>query len=127
MEFVAILTHLVVPLVGLKSYLWLCQRMKDSHIEAPPFVPLFLLFFSYGGWLMVLLTKLFWFWSGMASLDLACLVLLAPIIMLILAFLMFRQRKLSVYHLSTFAGSLAYFVMLGLLWLGTLIFKSINF
>ena len=51
--------------------------MKDNNIESPPFVPLFLLFVTYGGWLIVLLTKLFWVWSGMATLGIAYLILTA--------------------------------------------------
>jgi hypothetical protein len=119
MDFiVASLIYLVVPLAGLKFYLFLCQRMKDREIPSPPIVPLFLIFATYGGWLTVLLTTVFGAWSGMATLGLAYLVLLAPVLMLILAFLLFRQRKLSSYHYSTFVSSSAYFVLLGLIWLG---------
>jgi hypothetical protein len=122
MEFVVtILIYLVVPVIGLKLYFFLCQRMKDSNVESPPLAPLFLLFVSYGGWLLVILTSLFWKWSGMATLGIAYLVLLAPIIMLILTLLLFRQRKLSIYHRSTFVASIAYFGMLGFIWLGRMI------
>jgi hypothetical protein len=128
MEFIFTgLLYFVVPLTGLKFYLFVCQRMKEREIASPPVVPLFLLFATYAGWLVVLLTSLFWFWSGMAAPGFAYLVLLAPVLMLIQASPLFRQRKFSCYHYSTFVGSSAYFVLPGLIWLiwlGRQILKS---
>jgi hypothetical protein len=119
MEYVsAMLIHMVVPLLGLKVYLFLCQRMKDHDLESPPLIPLFFCFLTYGGWLVVLLTAVFWRWSGMATLGIACLLFLAPLLMLSLAFRLFRQRKLSLYHRSAFVASAGYIVMPGLIYFG---------
>jgi hypothetical protein len=106
MELVrAILVNLVVPLAGLRIFFWLRDQMRAKQIERPPIVPLFIIFATYGGLLMVVLTVLVWRWSGMASLGLAYLVLLAPIVMTVLAVMLYRQRRLSQYHFGSFIAS----------------------
>jgi hypothetical protein len=57
---------------------------------------------------MVALTELFWYWSGMASLGVAYLMLLAPVVMAILAVMLYRQRRLSRYHFGSFIASVVY-------------------
>ncbi len=109
MELVrAILVNFVVPLAGLKVFLSLRERMLERQIERPPVVPLFIIFASYGGLLMVVLTVLFWRWSGMASLGVFYLVLVAPIAMTVLAVMLYRQRRLSPYHFVSFIACGAY-------------------
>ena len=106
MELVrAMLVNLVVPLAGLIIFFWLRDQMREQKIERPPIVPLFIIFATYGGLLMVVLTVLLWRGSGMASLGLAYLVLLAPIVMTILAVTLYRQRRLSQYHFGSFIAS----------------------
>jgi hypothetical protein len=106
MELVrAILVNFAVPLTGLKVFLSLRERMLQRQIERPPIVPLFIIFETYGGLLMVVLTVLFWRWSGMASLGVFYLVLVAPIATTVLAVMLFRQRRLSPYHFGSFIAS----------------------
>lgn len=57
---------------------------------------------------MVILTSLFWYWSGMALLGLIYLVFIAPIVMTVLAVMLYRQRRLSRYHLGSFIASGVY-------------------
>jgi len=85
--------------------------MRRSGIANPPGLPLFLVFVSYGGWLVVLLTELFWYWSGMASLGVAYLVFIAPVVMLILAYRLSSQRHLSLFHHWAFIASAVYIVL----------------
>ena len=109
MELVrAILINFVVPLVGITVFLSVRERMLAKQIEQPPVVPLFLIFMTYGGWLMVFLTCLFWEWSGMATLGFLYLVLVAPIVMLVLAAMLNRRRRLSPYHFASFIASGVY-------------------
>ena len=109
MELVrAILVNFVVPLAGLKVFLSLRERMLEQQIERPPVIPLFIIFATYGGLLVVVLTVLFWRWSGMASLGLFYLVLVAPIAMTVLAIILYRQRRLSSYHFASFVASGVY-------------------
>ncbi len=106
MELVrAILVNFVVPLAGLKVLLSLRERMFERQIERPPVVPLFIIFATYGGLLVVVLTILFLRWSGMASVGVFYLVLVAPIAMTVLAVMLFRQRRLSPYHFGSFIAS----------------------
>jgi hypothetical protein len=46
-------------------------------VVSPPAVPFFVLFFTLGGWLLVLLTAWFWEWSGLASLGMLYLIFIA--------------------------------------------------
>ena len=73
MELVrAILIHAVVPFAGVALFVELRQKILEADIEEPQTVPLFILFATYGGWIVVILTLLFWYWSGMATLGFAC-------------------------------------------------------
>jgi hypothetical protein len=106
MEFVrGVLVHLVVPLAGLLTFLWLRNKMREAQIERPPVIPLFIIFATYGGWLMIALTLLFWYWSGMALLGSMYLIFIAPLVMAALAIMMCRQRRLSRYHFGLFVAS----------------------
>lgn len=122
----AIVIHFIVPVTGLKLYLFVCQRMKDSNIEYPPFIPFFILFFTYGTFTLIVLTLCFWYWSGAASLGAAYLMLLAPILMFLLVIILFPKRKLSRYHYSAFIASAGYVVLIGFIWAGVLYLNNTN-
>lgn len=104
----ALLIHLVVPAAGLQWFLWLRHDMREEQVENPPVIPLFIIFSTYGGLLLVILTTFFWYWSGMASLGLAYLLSLAPIVMLILAWRLYPQRKSSRFHKAAYVASVCY-------------------
>lgn len=99
----AVLINLFVPALGFWFYWKLSRRM--SH---PLSLPLFLIFVSYGGWLMVVLTGLFGFMSGMATLGVAYLMFIAPIVMVVLAYRLWAHRNLSKLHFRLFWASAAY-------------------
>jgi hypothetical protein len=52
--------------------------------------------------LLVILTVLFWVWSGAASLGVGYLVVIAPLLLIGIALRTRRERKLSVHHRFTF-------------------------
>ncbi|MFC5625529.1 hypothetical protein [Algoriphagus winogradskyi] len=116
---IAVAIHLVIPLIGLLMYLRLLRRMKTEEIPNPPAIDLFLIFATYGGLLLVALTTLLWAWSGMASLGMFYLILVAPIIMGVIAYRNYKKKELSTYHLWTYKAGLLYYaitpVTLGLL------------
>ena len=120
----ALLIHLFVPLVGLRIYLWLCQRMRQSKIPSPPYWPLLFLFISVGGWLLVLLTLRFWYWSGMASAGLAYLLFVAPVIMTVAAATLFNRLRESKYHFWAFVASTSYPIIIGLVLAGQVLLKN---
>lgn len=112
----AILIHAIVPFAGLALFLKLRQKMLEADIAEAPTVPLFILFATYGGWIVVILTLLFWYWSGMATLGFAYLMLAAPIVTLGLAIAFYRRRRLSDYHAAVFwlsAGYVPWLLLLG--------------
>jgi len=118
MEFVKpILINFVVPSAGIVLFLELRQKMLAANVEEPPSKALFVLFATYGGWLVVILTSLFGYWSGMATLGFAYLMLFAPLLMPAIAIAFFGRRVLSVYHRAVFWLSAAYvpwLILLGL-------------
>jgi hypothetical protein len=100
--------NILVPLLGLLAFVLLCRRMRRAQIHSPPFSYYFILFATYGGWLMVLLTALFWEWSGMASLGVLYLVLIAPFVTAGIAFSLRSSHALSVFHRVAFIASIIY-------------------
>ena len=117
----ATLIYFVVPASGFCLYMWLRNRMFKTGIPDPPIVPFFILFATYGGWLLVILTSLFLGWSGMATLGIAYLMFIAPVVMLALAIRLYKRRNLSRFHLGAFFASAAYILFP----IGVLIFRSV--
>src|SRR5262245_53062039 len=122
----AFLTYFALPIFGIKLYFWLCQKMRTEEISSPPFLSVFILFFTYGGLLTVVLTSVLWFWSGLASLGVAYLLLLAPPLLIFLTVVLFRKRSLSRYHYWTFIASAVYVGLIGTFWCGVWYVKQKN-
>jgi hypothetical protein len=117
----AVGVNLVVPFLGVTAFVLLCRWMWRAQIESPPFFSFFILFATFGGWLMVLLTALFWEWSGMASLGVCFLAFVAPFVTAVLAWSLRQRRALSAFHKSAFYLSVGYSGMmfpLVLCWIG---------
>src|SRR4026209_2878913 len=99
MEFLRFASiHVLVPVAGVVLFLWLVVRMFERQIESPPVFSLFIIFATWGSLLVLILTRFFWYWSGMASLGLLYGIFLAPIVMLAIAVRCYLQRKLSRFH-----------------------------
>lgn len=107
----AIIIHLIVPATGLLLYFALCQKMKREHIPNPPTVEFFLIFATYGGLLLVLLTSMFWQWSGAASLGVLYLIFGAPFVMGGIAYTKWKSRNISEFHNIAYLSAIAYFIM----------------
>jgi hypothetical protein len=119
--------NILVPLLGVIIFVLLCRRMWRMHIQSPPFFYYFILFATYGGWLMVFLTALLWEWSGMASLGVFYLVLIAPFVTAGVAFSLRGSYALSGFHRVAYIASMVYsglmVVTLGV-WLGVYFFTK---
>ena len=114
--FAGLAVNLLVPLMGIFGFRLLCREMYKSEIPFPPYISYFVLFSAFGGWLLVILTNLFWVWSGMASLGVFFLVLIGPFVTAGVALSLYGRRELSNFHLSAFIASIAYtFLMVVLL------------
>jgi hypothetical protein len=109
MDWIAVIgIHLLLPLLGFILFILLCNWMKRTGIQSPPFLSWFILFGIAGGWLTVFLTALFWRWSGMASLGIAFLMLIAPFLTAGIALGLRNRRSLSPFHRSAYLASIAY-------------------
>jgi len=75
---------------------------------SPPEISFFLLFFTFGGWLQVLLTAWLWEWSGLASIGTLYLILIAPVITAVIAWRLRSTLALSAFHRLAFFVSGAY-------------------
>ncbi|WP_282179653.1 hypothetical protein [Maribacter stanieri] len=115
---IAIIIHIVFPLAGFVAFVLLTKKMKNQKVEKRPTIDLFFIFVNYGGLLFVILTELFWQWSGMASLGLFYLVLAAPIIMGIIAYRNFKNKGLSKYHDTIYKLGLSYCILIPILVFG---------
>lgn len=119
---VFLLIHVFVPMVGIVLYLRLVRRMKSENVPNSPTIQLFFVFETYGVLVMLILTALFWKWSGMASIGFFGLIVFGPIIMGYTAYDNFRKQNLSYYHRYTYWASVSFFVILVLLLvLGTIV------
>jgi len=121
----AVGVNFLAPLLGVIVFVLLCRRMRRAQIQPPLDAQYFLLLVTYGGWLMVLLTDLFWEWSGMASLGVFYLVLIAPFVTAGVAFNLRSRRSLSIFHRVAYTASIVYsglMVVALAVWLGTSLF-----
>lgn len=103
-----LLIYLAVPAAGVAWYLRLRRRMRSSGVPDAPEGQMFLVFFNYGGWLLVLLTALFWRWSGVATAGIMYLLVIAPWLMAGVAVQTFPRRALSSYHVVAFWAACIY-------------------
>ena len=79
-------------------YVWLCAHMRRRGVDDPPYFAYFFLFVTLGGWLLVVLSELFGFWSAMASLGMFYLLLVSPFIAAAIGFFLYPDRTDSVFH-----------------------------
>ena len=99
--------HLTLPVTGIILYFMLLKRMRRERVEQRPVWSLFILFGTYGAILTIVLTALFWQWSGILSFLMIYLIFLAPIVLGIIAYRNYCRRMLSVYHKYTFIAAIA--------------------
>jgi hypothetical protein len=97
--------YILVPITGALAFLALIRKMRSKGVVSPPEIPMFILFFTFGGWLEVLLTAWLWEWSGLASIGMLYLILIAPVITAVMSWQLRSTLKLSVFHrLAFYAG-----------------------
>ena len=108
----AALIYIALPLAGLCWFILLCRNMHRNRVPDPPVLPLLILICSYGGLLMMLLTALFWEWSGMATLGLGYLVIVAPVLMGVAAYQLKPRQAVSPIYRRMYRSALAYYFAL---------------
>lgn len=105
---VPLLIYLAIPALGLWAYVRLVRRIAGAGEPWWVGIIYFALFCCWGGVLLVLLTGLLWSWSGMASLGMFFLALIAGPACLFLAPWLFRQRRFSSWRTGAFWGSASF-------------------
>jgi hypothetical protein len=100
MAFLAI--YIFLPALGVAVYLFLIRHMRRIGVASPPALAYFILFFTLGGWLQVLLTAWLWEWSGLASLGVFYLIFIAPFLTAFIAWRLRLQRTVSTFHKCAF-------------------------
>lgn len=85
--------------------------MKVEQSENPPIIEVFFIFATYGGLLLVVLTTFFWKWSGMASLGVIYLMIVAPVLMGIITFRHSKRKNDSIYHKWIYKFASFYFLI----------------
>lgn len=116
-----ILIHLVVPAIGLLAFLKICRDIRKKEIPHQPYFPIFALFFGYGGWLIIFLTLLFWYWSGMAILGFFFLLFVMPLVIFGCIAWLYTKPDVSKYHKYALKGSYWYLALTALIWIALLL------
>ena len=110
--FTGLIIHLIIPLLGFLYFVYINRKIVNENVPDPPTIPLFFIFLIYGILLIIILTGLFWEWSGMASLGAIFLVTIAPVFMAIIASSTKADKRNSKYHLAVYRLSIWYFIVI---------------
>ncbi|KQN38301.1 hypothetical protein ASE92_02380 [Pedobacter sp. Leaf41] len=108
---IVLVIYVILPLIGLLYSLMLIRQIKNEEILNAPIPELLMVFVTYGGLLLVVLTTLLWKWSGMASVGSLYLTLVAPIFMGLIAYRHRQTKTISKYHNWTYISGLLYFII----------------
>lgn len=108
--------YILTPIIGLVLFLFTNKILKPNEKKELYTLKLLIAFVNIGGLTLLLLTTLFWKWSGLASLGTAYLILIAPILMAVIAFDSFKKRKNQAEN-KLFKLSVSYFIFLPLIFL----------
>lgn len=120
---IPILIYLALPFSGLLLFALLVLKMYNEKIRNKPIAELFVVFLSYGGLIVFILTTLFWYWSVLALIGLLYLAFIAPILHLIIIIYLRKELKTSVFHKWIYRSLLLYFIITPLI-LSVLYFKN---
>jgi hypothetical protein len=111
---IAILIHIIFPIAGILIFTSLNKKMKNEKVDKPPRIDLALIILNYGVLLYILTTELFWGWSAIASLITFYLILVVPIIMGIIGYRNYKNRKRSKYHNWIYKLGLFYCILIAI-------------
>jgi hypothetical protein len=115
---IPIIIYVIVPVLGCLTYLKIDRDMQRKEIQFAPDIPIFALFFGYGGWLVFILTAFFWEMSGMAALGFFVLLIPTPFVILGCAVWLYRHRGESRYYGYSLRASYIYVSLTVLVWAG---------
>ena len=116
---ISTIIYLILPLIGLLIYVSIIKKIK---IETDFNFHLLLTFVTYGGLLLTILTTVFLKWSGLASLGVFYLIIVAPIVMGAIAYKNYKYKEASIYYKWIYRLGLIYPFLIILLMLLALMF-----
>ena len=82
---------------------------------------LFWIFGIYGVALILMLTTLFWKWSGMASIGAFGLISFGSLLMIGISIINFKKKNVSVYHKFSLYASISFLILI----IGTFLFANL--
>jgi len=91
--FIPIAIYFITPIIGLLGFLYFIKKVVPKKDKTSFQINAFVTFFCLGGLLQIMLTILFWEWSGLASLGFAFLLLIAPFFMMFIAYKAYEQKE----------------------------------
>ncbi|MGB0430248.1 MAG: hypothetical protein ACPGLV_07215 [Bacteroidia bacterium] len=97
--------------------------MKAKNIEQPPIIGLAVSIMNYSVLLILVLTSIFWKWSGMVSIGSLYQFTIAPLLMSLVAYRTYKKKELSLYHLLVYRSGIFYFLAIPVLFGLVYIFK----
>jgi hypothetical protein len=120
---IATFIYFATPIIGMLYFVHLRDKMIKAQIKNPPVIELLLVLAIYGILLILILTALFWEWSGFASLGVIFIVFVAPILMAFISVRLQMEKSSTNYHLALQRAALYYFLIFPvslflLFWLG---------
>lgn len=85
--------YILVPILGLVLFLYTNKNLKPEEKKELYTLKLLIVFGCLGGLVLLLLTALFWKWSGLASIGSVFLILAAPILMALIAYDSLKRER----------------------------------
>ncbi len=111
---IPIVIYVLLPIIGIIFFIYTNNKLKSNKQRELFTFKLFILFGCFGGLLLLLLTTLFWKWSGMASIGSILLFTIAPIFMFGIGYDSYKKKD-DVSEKILFQSSFLYMIMLMLI------------
>lgn len=109
-----IIIYFLVPIIGLALFFYTNKNLKPRSKKELFTLKLLIAFGCMGGLTLVLLTLLFWELSGLASVGIAFLIFIAPILMALIGYDSYNKREDKAENIL-FKLSVSYFALLPLI------------
>ena len=109
-----IVIYLLVPILGIALFFFATKTLKPKERKEIFILKLLIVFACLGGLLLLLLTTVFWKWSGLASVGSVFLIFIAPILMAVIGYDSFKKRANEA-ESTLFKLSISYFIALPLI------------
>jgi hypothetical protein len=107
----AVLALFVCP----AAYIALCIWMGAASVQRPPYLSLFFVFGTVGGWMLAFALSP----SGLAAVSIIFLVTAAPLALLVSSIFLAIRRERTIYHRVALWGGFTYPALLFAFWILT--------